>query len=505
MIIDLFNAEYFLAAEINLRNPQFKLSNLHKSIAPITTNSLYLLQNDQMIYSILKRIARMSLNLYFRRIDVLGSENVPKSGPIIFVSNHPSALMDPLTVATNLKRKVYFLAGANWFGKGLKARILKNQLNMIPVHRPWLSKKKVSNEEMFNECYESLNQDKCIILFPEASTSTVSKIRELKTGAVRIKAGFEEFTNGNKHVPIIPIGLSYSNPHEFQSRVVVKIGEPIIFDPSEKHVDLAELYRAQTDKVQEELENAIIHIDNTENENLVKKISRLFIGTHREENAISFRDKKSNFEFNQGVASAVAHFEESNPSAYADMSTRIEDYFEGIKELGISDDVFEETQRSKPSIFKWIFIVLGSLIALPSLFIFFIPYQLTKIIFRKKVKSAMIADDEGENFDYAFTGTLIFAIGMLLFGIWTLVVGAIVYFLGSNWIAALVVMISLYPMMRFSMHYAKVGLRMLNYYKGKRIMKKQMKKVATFASERKMIVDELKTYQISYLKTNAGE
>lgn len=457
-----------------------------------------------MLYSILKRILRMSLNLFFRRIDVIGTENVPETGPVIFVSNHPSALMDPLTVAVNLKREVHFLAGAEWFGKGFKARFLKNKLNMIPVHRPWLSKKKeVSNDEMFDECYKSLNQGKCIILFPEASSTTVSKIRDLKTGVVRIKAGFEEYTNKNKTVPIIPIGLSYSNPHEFQSRVVVKIGEPIIFDSSENDENLAELYRSQTNQVQKELKKSIIHIDNTQNENLVKNICRLFIGTHREENAISFRDKKSNFEFDQSVATAVAHFEEKNPDAYSEMSKRVETYFSAIHQLGISDDLLEETERSKPSVFKWVFIVFGSLIALPSLFIFFIPYQLTKIIFRKQVKATVVTENDSDDFDYAFTGSLIFAVGTLLFGLWTLIIGVIVYFISSSWLIGIAAMILLYPMMRFSMHYAKVGLRMLSYYKGKRIRKKHKERVTFCMSERKSIVQELKKHQISYLTTDA--
>ncbi len=448
----------------------------------------------------------MSLNLYFRRIDVIGTENVPEDGPVIFVSNHPSAMMDPMTVAVNLKREVHFLAGAEWFGDGFKSRFLKNKLNMIPVHRPWLSKKKkVSNDEMFDECYKSLNQGKCIILFPEASSTTVSKIRELKTGAVRIKAGFEEFAQQNKTVPMIPIGLSYSNPHEFQSRVVVKIGEPIEFEAFESTEDLGELYRSQTNQVQDELKKSIVHIDNTKNESLVKHICRLFIGTYREENAISFRDKISNFEFDQSVATAVSHFEKSNATAYSEMSTRIESYFDGIHELGISDDLLEETKRSKPSIFKWIFIVLGSIIALPSLLVFVIPYQLTKVIFRKQVKAVVVTENDSDDFDYAFTGTLIFAIGLLLFGLWTLIIGLIVFLIWSNWLIAITAMLALYPMMRFSMHYAKVGLRLMNYYKGKRIQKEQKDRVAFYASERKSIIEELKEYQISYLTTSSSE
>ncbi len=453
-----------------------------------------------MLYSILKPITRMSLNVYFRRIDVMGSENVPKDGPIIFVANHPSALLDPITIATNVDREIHFLAGSNWFGKGLKARFLKNQLNMIPVHRPWLSKKKVSNEEMFEECYRGLDQNRCIILFPEASTQTVSKIRELKTGAVRIKAGFEEFTNGAKSVPLIPVGLSYSNPHEFQSRVVIKFGKPIEFDPIEEGADLGEVYRAQTDRVQQELKNAIIHIDNTSNENLVKNISRLFIGIYRTENDISFRDTQSNFEFSQNVAAAVEHFETADPKAYSEMSQRIQNYFDEIQELGISDDSLGDSDRSNPSFFKWLFMIAGLSIALPSLIIFFLPYQLTKLIFNRKVETAMIPDDAGENFDQAFKGTLIFAAGLLLFGLWTPIVGVIVLLL-TNWWIAIVSVLALYPMFQFSMIYAKIGLRMQSYYRGKRVRKRNKARVERLEKERSALVLKLKEYEISYVES----
>ena len=233
-----------------------------------------------MIYTLLKSIIRLSLNIYFRRIDVIGQKNVPEDGPVIFVANHPSALIDPLLCATELKRKLNFLAGSEWFGNGLKAKIFKTQMNMIPVHRPWLSKtKNVSNNDMFEECYKSLAKGKCIILFPEASSASVSKVRELKTGAIRIKSGYEHFMNNNSTVPIIPIGLSYSDAHEFQSRVVVKIGEPINFKSEVNHEDKAEMFRSQTDEMREALKKTIVHIDNKKNEGLVKKIIRLYIDT----------------------------------------------------------------------------------------------------------------------------------------------------------------------------------------------------------------------------------
>jgi len=452
-----------------------------------------------MLYSILKPIIRLSLRIYFRRVDVIGQENVPKNGPVIFVANHPSALLDPLIAATTVKRKLHFLAGAEWFGKGLKALFFKKQLNMIPVHRPWLAKsKEITNDDMFEECYKSLKEGKSIIIFPEASSVTVSKIRELKTGAVRIRAGFEEYVNHECTVPIIPIGLSYSNPHEFQSRVVVKIGDPVTFSSSNNTDDLAEIYRKQTNDVQGALKKSIIHVDNTKNEGLVKKVSRLFIDTHRENNGVSFKDKENLFEFDQNVAHAVEHFENTDKDGYDRLSKRIDDYFATIDEIGISDDHLGSTNRSNPSLNKWLFIVLGSLITFPNFILYYIPYQLARSIFKNKIKSTIKDDAEAGKMNNTFTGTLIFSIGMVIFIVWTLLLASSVLLFSSNWLLAIIPILIVYPMMRFSLYYAKIALRLRYYYKGKKIRTKQMNRIVVCEEERNQIVNDLKKYQETF-------
>ena len=147
---------------------------------------------------------------------------------------------------------------------------------MIPVARPWLKKdKKVSNIDMFQKCFESLAEGKSILLFPEASSVTVSKIRELKTGAIRIKMGFEKMMD--QTVPIVPIGLNFSNAHEFQSRLLVKIGEPIQFKPENNSTEPAEVYREKSKEIQQAMSECIVNIENDANEGIVKRINRLFI------------------------------------------------------------------------------------------------------------------------------------------------------------------------------------------------------------------------------------
>ena len=183
-----------------------------------------------MLYALLKPIIQISLRAYFKRIEVIGAENL-EHGATLFVCNHPSALFDPIMVASNTKRPIHFLAGAEWFGSGIQKWFFQNQFKMIPVFRPWLAegkeKAKANNDEMFSACYTSLSKGNRIIIFPEASSVTVPWIRSIKTGAARIKLGADAASGQN--IKIVPIGLNYTNSHRFQTSVIVNVGEPIDF------------------------------------------------------------------------------------------------------------------------------------------------------------------------------------------------------------------------------------------------------------------------------------
>ena len=48
-----------------------------------------------MIRRIICSVLRVALRVYYRRIEVAGLENVPRDSPVIFVLNHPNALVDP--------------------------------------------------------------------------------------------------------------------------------------------------------------------------------------------------------------------------------------------------------------------------------------------------------------------------------------------------------------------------------------------------------------------------
>ena len=73
-------------------------------------------------------------NIFYRRIIVLGRENINPDDHLIFAPNHQNALMDALAVLFTSRDRIVFLARADIFKKKLLASILYF-LKILPVYR----------------------------------------------------------------------------------------------------------------------------------------------------------------------------------------------------------------------------------------------------------------------------------------------------------------------------------------------------------------------------------
>ena len=72
---------------------------------------------------------------YYNKILIRGKKNITKNKAIVFISNHPNALIDPLLVATNSSRIIYYLTQAAVFTNSTCVRTILSASNMLPVYR----------------------------------------------------------------------------------------------------------------------------------------------------------------------------------------------------------------------------------------------------------------------------------------------------------------------------------------------------------------------------------
>lgn len=88
-----------------------------------------------IVYYATKIFFMSILSIFFREIDVIGRDNVPRHGPIIFTGNHANQFVDALQVLCNCNHKVGFLIAMKSWNQ-LVVGTLARCIGCIPVERP---------------------------------------------------------------------------------------------------------------------------------------------------------------------------------------------------------------------------------------------------------------------------------------------------------------------------------------------------------------------------------
>ena len=177
-------------------------------------------------YQFMKHYIKVAFYFYFKKIKITGKENIPKKGAILFVCNHPNALLDPLLVKTNTYKDMFVLTRAGVFVNKFIIKIFES-VKMIPVYRIRDGIQTISkNDAIFERCYDILNDEKSILIFPEGSHSLKRKVRPLSKGFTRIIFGtFEKYPDLD--IQIVPVGLNYDTPTKYPCSVHMYFGKPI--------------------------------------------------------------------------------------------------------------------------------------------------------------------------------------------------------------------------------------------------------------------------------------
>ena len=181
-----------------------------------------------MLHRMFVSFAHLIANTFFRRIDVVGLENVSSEGPLIFAGNHPNALMDGFLLnATCGRWPLHFMACDKLWKYKLLGKML-DASGAVPVARRDDHAGDVDNQKAFDRLYEVLEGGDCMGIFPEGISHVESQLTRLKTGTARIALAVT--ARGNTGVKIIPCGLNYIHRHRFRSQVMIEFGEPIEID-----------------------------------------------------------------------------------------------------------------------------------------------------------------------------------------------------------------------------------------------------------------------------------
>lgn len=174
------------------------------------------------------------------RIETVGQDKVPVSGPVIIAPTHRSNIDTPLVGAT-LPRDARFMAKESIFKSPFWTKFLV-ALGGFPVKRG------AFDRESLNNSRDILARGEMLVVYPEGARQEGPRIKPVFEGAVwiaaRAGAPIVPVGIGGSH-GVMPIGVKLPRPQ----KVVVVFGDPIyVGDPeSSKRVPRKELEQAALD------------------------------------------------------------------------------------------------------------------------------------------------------------------------------------------------------------------------------------------------------------------
>jgi 1-acyl-sn-glycerol-3-phosphate acyltransferase len=265
-------------------------------------------------YALLKSVAGFwHNNVFYRKVIVLGRENINPEDHLIFAPNHQNALMDALAVLFTHKGQPIFLARADIFKRKTIAAILYF-LKILPVYRirDGFSSLK-ANDEIFTKTIDVLKNRNGVVILPEGDHAGFRRLRQLKKGICRVAFQSDEATGFSLKIKIIPVGLEFSNYSRFRQVLTVAYGKPIEVS------EYFESYKSNPERalnelrarLSDEMKRIMVHIESEEDYDAIDELRSMINGKYSDDIKFTklFRDRILVNKMNQ--------LKSSEPSLYA--------------------------------------------------------------------------------------------------------------------------------------------------------------------------------------------
>ncbi len=447
-----------------------------------------------MIYKIIKTLISISLWVFFRKRVINHREHIPANGPLVILANHPSTMLDPFIIASIVNRPVYFLAKGAMFKNKFAAKIFK-YFNMIPVYRKQDGDGDMhKNEQTFDKCFEHLEKNGVLLMFPEGISITERKLKPLKTGAARIALGAEARNNFILGVKILNIGLNYDNPHEFRKDIFVNIGMPLEVNAYSKLYleESSGAVKVLTENITTQLTSLIVDVKEKDQEELTEAIHNMYKQTYQEEENIDKKDKLEDFNLFKNISNIVTYFAKNNTEKFRLMYSRIMTYLDTCKRLDIEEQQLNAI-KSKKSLPKEMSLAIFRFIFGLPLFLYGFVHNYLVFVITPKITRMITTELE-------YKGPINMLIGMFLYIITYGVLGVFVFHITTSWTATFLYVLSLPFSGLFSHWYIKSALLMRDKWRMIKIFYKKSSLISKLIIEREEIIKDLSKAKEEYLR-----
>lgn len=308
-----------------------------------------------MFYQFMKWYLGWMIKLYFRRVYSAGLEKIPDGKPAIFASNHPAGFTEPIILATNVRQPVHFLVLGSflrswylkWFFKGVK---------MVPIYRRDITGNQTieKNKRTFEYVNNALKQNAHILIYPEAKTQFIYKVRPLRKGIVRMAYSFLSEKTHNA-LYIVPLGVNYLSPAGFRSDVFLEIGEPILLDETEGQE--REWYIDKLDRIASGMKKPVFNVEDEDRHSTVQQLVQLYHNGHNHKPDILSRSYKRATNYVNKIRLFVDKLDQLDKDVFEDIKGRTELYLEKLNAKKL-DDFIVKASYPLNAVF-WLLLLTG--------------------------------------------------------------------------------------------------------------------------------------------------
>lgn len=291
-----------------------------------------------MIRRVIVALLRFALRIYFRRIEVTGLEHVPETEPVIFVLNHPNALVDPVFLLCLAPRQVSFLAKAPLFRYPVIGYLVK-ELDSLPVYRRQDEGEDVTkNQETFIAARKLLARGGTIGICPEGVSHDEPGLRPIKTGAARISLAAVS-TGEVSNMKIVPAGLYYTSKTSFRSDALLYFGSPIEVEPVTLEADGTpprDAVRLLSDRIEKALREVILDAKHEEELQTTARAERIF--SSATDDGGGNESLKDELRLQQRFIKAYSVVQERQPERLRRLELRMLRFEEELNQAGVDPD-----------------------------------------------------------------------------------------------------------------------------------------------------------------------
>lgn len=362
-------------------------------------------------YNLTKRYVVFTFKRFYSEFIVVGRENIPSEGPVIFAPNHNNALMDALVILSIVRHNlpVVFLARSDIFKDGFVRSALRFS-KIMPAFRMRDGAENLGrNADVFEKCIEALHHKKALGIMPEGNQELELNIRPLVKGIFRIAFAAQQTMPDplKPGVKIVPVGLDYGDIVKFGKPVIVSVGKPIeVSEYMEKYSDnqviATNLIRS---RLFDDLSNLTLNLATKDYYSCFETVVKVW-----EKPSLDYYHLPDNtvyrFRARQLAAKQLVKLEKTDPEAIKQLNELSARYSQLLSTTKLTDKVLERKQKS---VFSLLFSSFILLINFPfyvfGLILNFLPF-FTPVLVRKYVFKAKFI---------GFFSSLQYGIGLLSF------------------------------------------------------------------------------------------